>query len=90
LRLLAETLRHPQEVWEQWEWLHAAEKMALRRRYLAWWDVEGADKPGLSVFEWAPKRWWTGVTTFSPEDNQRKTALEYMAAQRVGVRRWPK
>jgi hypothetical protein len=74
-RALAETILHPQEIWEQWEWvaarewMGAREAMALRRRYLALWDVADDERPALSVFEFSPKRWWTGVTTFVPEDS---------------------
>ena len=92
MRVLAETFKHPQEVWEQWEWIASKEwmdaiaAMAHRRHYLAWWDAPDRDQPGLSVFEWAPKRWWTGVTTFAPEpENQ-----EYIDLSRAGRRRWPK
>ena len=70
-------------------WLRALQDLTLgfaRRRYLAWWDAPDRDQPGLSVFEWAPKRWWTGVTTFAPEpENQ-----EYIDLLRAGRRRWPK
>jgi len=91
MRLLAETFRHPQEIWEQWEWIAsrewmgAREAMALRRRYLVWWDAPAIVQPGLSVFEWVPKRWWHGVTTFTPDADE-----AYIAALRAGRRRWPK
>lgn len=96
MRLLAETILHPQEIWEQWEWIGAnewmgkREAMALRRRYLAWWDIGDEDRPGLSVFEFSPKRWWTGVTAFVPEDKADMTWQDYMQQQRAGKRRWPK
>ncbi|WP_438438896.1 PBECR2 nuclease fold domain-containing protein [Hydrogenophilus thermoluteolus] len=96
MRMLAETILHPQEIWEQWEWIAAREwmgareAMALRRRYIALWDVGGRDRPALSVFEFSPKRWWTGVTTFVPRDRPTMTADEYIAQQRTGKRRWPK
>lgn len=90
MRMLAETLMHPQEIWEQWEeWMNATEKMALRRRYLAWWEMEGRDVPGLSVFEWVPELWWIGVTTFAPQDKPGETALEYAGRQRAGGRNKP-
>lgn len=68
----------------------AREAMALRRRYIALWDVGGDERPALSVFEFSPKRWWTGVTTFVPRDRETMTALEYIEQQRSGRRRWPK
>lgn len=51
MRPLAETLLTPQEVWEQWEWLNAAERIALRRRSIALWDIGDDTRPGLTVFE---------------------------------------
>ena len=41
--------------------------MILRRRYLAWWTIEDVGKTGLGVFEWVPKNWRTGITTFVPK-----------------------
>lgn len=97
MRMLAETILHPQEIWEQWEWvaarewMGAKEAMALRRRYIALWEVEGQDRPALSVFEFSPKRWWTGVTTFVPEDSVSGVPWrDYVQRQRAGYRRWPK
>lgn len=90
LMMLAETLMHPQEKWDAWEWIGARGEMARRVRYLAWWTLEEEGKTGLSVFELVPKRWWTGVTTFVPEFESDAQLAEYLDAQRHGVRRWPK
>lgn len=90
VRLLAETILHPQEIWEQWEWMHALNVMALRRRYIALWDVGDDTRPGLSVFEYSPKRFWSGVTAFVPEDKKDITWQEYLAMQRAGRLRWKK
>lgn len=92
MRVLAETLRYPQEVWEQWEWIAAREwqgaraAMTLRRRYLSWWESPDHAQPGLSVFEWVPKRWWVGVTTFTPDADD----ASYLEGVRSGRRRFPK
>lgn len=90
LLMLADTLMHPQEKWDAWEWVGARDEMARRVRYLAWWSIEQEDKTGLSVFEWFPKRWWTGVTTFVPEFPDSSDLAAYIESQRHGVRRWPK
>lgn len=90
MRMLAETILHPQEIWEQWEWHYAEERMMLRRRYLALYDIGDDTRPGLSVFEFSPKRWWTGVTSFVPEDKKDMTWQEYLALQRAGYLRFRK
>jgi hypothetical protein len=90
VRMLAETILHPQEIWEQWEWMYALEVMALRRRYIALWDIGDDTRPGLTVFEFSPKRFWSGVTAFVPEDKKDMTWREYLALQRAGKRRWPR
>ena len=89
LPMLADTIKDPQEIWERVEWHAAAGKTILRRRYLAWWDIEGEDQPGLAVFEWA-SLWWGGVTTFPPEFDVPADLDAYIAAQRQGIRRWQK
>ena len=91
VRMLAETIKYPQEKWDQWEWLYAAERMELRARYLALWEVRDEPKPALSSFVFVPKRWWTGATTFVPEDVEEvRTWQEYMERQRTGYRRYRK
>ncbi len=90
LLVLADTVKHPQEIWEQWEWvgarewMGAREAMALRRRYVVAWAQQNGVQPGLSVFEWAPKRWWSGVTTFPPEPGN----TDYLNQVRAGIRRF--
>ncbi|GAB4299917.1 MAG: hypothetical protein Kow0096_19620 [Thiohalomonadaceae bacterium] len=68
------------------KWHAALNKTVLRRRYLAWWQIEGQDQPGLSVFEWST-RWWAGVTAFTP-GGPGVDLGQYLANQRVGIRRW--
>lgn len=86
LPMLAETIKRPHEIWETVEWHAALNKTVLRRRYLAWWQIEGQDQPGLSVFEWST-RWWAGVTAFAP-GGPNVDLGQYLANQRVGIRRW--
>lgn len=93
MRMLAQTLIDPQEIWQGLEVMMAKERageIVDRRRYMAWWLVEGEDRPGLSVFEYAPAKYWTGVTVFAPHDKPAASAVDYMEGQRTGRRVWPK
>lgn len=66
LDLLADTLRDPDEIWVRLEWLQAAGKATVRRRYIARFLVAGQTQPMLAVFERGADGWW-GVTTFQGE-----------------------
>lgn len=79
LRLLAEAVKVPDEVWVRLEWLGALGKAVVRRRYLARFQVAGEVQPALAVFE-VGEDGWTGVTTFQPESD------EYVEQLRQGVR----
>lgn len=63
--LLADTIKGPDEIWE--DWVEFAGKEYLRRRYVARWLVEDQDVPALAVFETGPQG-WTGITAFSADD----------------------
>lgn len=82
--MLAETVRNPQEIWLCPEriWTPAGEKISLRRRYVALWNVDGVNVPALSVFELSEQEGkWAGVTTFQPK------TIGYLNEQaRVGIR----
>lgn len=78
LPLLAQALLAPDEVWVRLEWLYAANKAVVRRRYVARFVVEGADAPALIVFENGADG-WIGVTAFAGPD-------QLPDAWRVGVR----
>lgn len=72
LPLLADALREPDEIWTRLEWHYASDKAAVRRRYVARFDIEGQEAPALLVFELGPDG-WAGITTFqggtqTPED----------------------
>ena len=89
VRMLAETIRNPQEIWQCPEQVwRPVKKITLRRRYLALWEVDGMEHPGLSVFELSEQEdLWTGVTTFPPQDmKDGRTWQDYMQRQRAGVR----
>jgi SPP1 gp7 family putative phage head morphogenesis protein len=86
LMMLAETLKNPQEIWERIEWQRERRKAVLRRRYLAWWTLEGQEAPGLAVFEWA-SQWWGGITLFQP-GGPGIDLDQYLAEQRQGMLKW--
>jgi hypothetical protein len=88
LPLLAETIKRPQEIWETVEYVEALRRSVLRRRYLAWWIIEGMEQPGLAVFEWSTQ-WWGGITAFQPQFAVAADLDAYVTKQRSGIKRWP-
>jgi len=55
MRMLAETIKNPQEIW-------LSDKGGnLRRRYVVLWNIEGSDKSALAVFE-TGNAGWVGIT----------------------------
>lgn len=78
MKVLAAALHDPDEIWVRMEWLNAAGRLALRRRYVARFTVEGETTPTLAVFERGDDGWW-GVTTY-------QSAEESADSWRVGVR----
>ena len=80
LRLLADAIRQPDEIWARVEWLFGAQKSVVRRRYVARFEIEGEDgiTPMLAVFERGENGWF-GVTAFQ---GAQQTEDEW----RVGVR----
>jgi SPP1 gp7 family putative phage head morphogenesis protein len=83
LVMLADTLIRPHEIWDSVEWHNALNKTVLRRRYLAWWTLEGREQPGLSVFEHGLEG-WLGVTTF----DEGQSDPDYLARVRAGILKW--
>ncbi|MEW6444982.1 MAG: phage minor head protein [Pseudomonadota bacterium] len=93
MRMLAQTIIDPQEIWQALEVMKAKARegeIIERRRYLGWWLVDGQDRPGLASFEYAPEAYWVGRTVFAPHEKEAESALEYMERQRTGRRVWPK
>jgi hypothetical protein len=80
LLLYADTIKRPQEIWQ--DWAEFGDRTVLRRRYVAYWQVAGQDVPALTVFETGPHG-WVGVTAHSAED---AAALDRRA--RHGARVW--
>lgn len=73
MRMLAQTIIDPQEIWQGLEVMQAAAQageIVDRRRYMAWWLVEGEARPGLAVFEYGLGKYWAGVTAFAPHDRE--------------------
>ncbi|QIM63701.1 hypothetical protein A1D29_10580 [Pasteurellaceae bacterium Orientalotternb1] len=78
LLLLAEALRHPDEIWVRVEHWHNIDKLLVRRRYISRIEVEGEEVPTLAVFE-VGDNGWEGVTTFASDN------YEYLEQVRTGV-----
>nr|WP_207185992.1 PBECR2 nuclease fold domain-containing protein [Rubrivivax gelatinosus] len=78
MRMLAEALIDPDEVWARIEVLGRTTSASalVRRRYIARFDVAGQAKPTLVVVDIGPDG-WTVITEMAPAD--------VTAAQRVGV-----
>lgn len=63
--LYADTIRDPDEIWE--DWAQFGKQRVLRRRYLARWQIAGDDTPTIAVFE-TGRHGWIGVTAHDPKD----------------------
>lgn len=74
--MLAETIKSPDEIWMTWVDIGDG-VAALRRRYLARFDIVGSETPALAVFELG-KLGWTGVTAFTPR------SVSHLERQRAG------
>ena len=74
LPLIARALKDPDEIWWVWDELRSQPgAYTLRRRYIARFDVEGTQAPGLVVFEHG-KNGWTGTTAFPPNADRSPAA----------------
>ncbi len=74
MRLLAEAIKDPDEIWLRWEKERTTEKIVLKRRYIKIFeDTEGSHT--LSVFE-KGKDSWTGSTTFPVKTGKTQKAKE--------------
>lgn len=85
LPLIAKALKDPDEIWWVWHQHDKTGDWFLRRRYIARYNIEGRDVPGLTVFEHGQDG-WTGVTAFSPNaDKSAGSQARYIAQQRSGT-----
>ena len=87
MRLLAETIRNPFEVW----WAPAKmagndkdyEALRLIRLFR---DEKGGEIGGLGIFNWVPGMGWRGTTVFTPGSvNRIKNMANYLEKQREGI-----
>ena len=86
MRLLADAVKDPDEIWLRWEKsFMEPDKMLLKRRYIKSWVIgEGDDTQyGLSVFE-AGKGEWSGSTAMAVKPGRPEDALKYVEKQRDG------
>lgn len=90
IRMLAETILRPQEIWETAVRMDDTGELSIRRRFIVRWDVGGEEHFGLSVFEFlrGNNGVWTGVTAFSPRDSREKSTWAYIQDQRQSVLKW--
>ncbi len=86
IALLARTVREPDEIW--WTWEEMRERpgaWTLRRRYIARYEIEGSQAPGVAVFEHGEDG-WTGTTAFAPQSERNpESQNRYINRQRGGT-----
>lgn len=84
MRLLAETIKNPFEVWRVPATVSSRACDVLR--LLRMFQVEGGPRMGgFSVFNWVPGVGWTGASAFTPKVNSsEKRIFEYLENQRQG------
>lgn len=88
MKLLAQTVKSPDEIWLRWEESRdIPDKWLLKRRYIKSIEIEnGSDgvQFGLSVFEYGQDG-WTGSTTMVAQPNRSEEARRrYIEKQREG------
>lgn len=81
IKLMAETLKDPDEIWLQWKRVGSPKlgQTVLVRRYIANIQLEDA-RGGFAVFDLSGK-YWSGVTIFTPDSGG-----AYLEQQRNGER----
>lgn len=84
IRLLADTIKNPDEIWWIWEKSRTnPDKWLLRRRYLKAFEIDETGEYGVSAFEW-DRYGWTGSTAFMPDNKSSARREKYFDNQRVG------
>ena len=96
MRLLADTIKEPDEIWMRWEAMRdSPDKQILKRRYIKSFELVDADGKktfGVGSFEFG-KDGWKGATVFPTDAATEATRREYIEKQRDGFllyRRRPK
>jgi len=64
--LFADTIKLPDEIYEDWVQFPELQHPILRRRYIATFDADGDTVPSVAVFETGPQG-WVGVTANRPD-----------------------
>ncbi|MBC6438967.1 MAG: hypothetical protein GDA49_00830 [Rhodospirillales bacterium] len=67
IRVIADTIRQPDEIW--WVWEERSGEMTLRRHHVAHWTVPGQDARLTVVMDVAPDG-WRGVTAFEVDKSR--------------------
>lgn len=66
MRVLAQGVMEPDEIWVRLEYLHGQKKSVVRRRYISRFQLPGQDAVGIAVWEQG-KGGWDGVTVYNEE-----------------------
>ena len=87
VKLLAENVKNPDEIWFDWR-RDKTGKWHLRRRYLSRFDLDGGQESCLTVSGVA-RTGWRQVTNFAPRAGKGKDAQDaYLRKQRRGSMIW--
>lgn len=86
MRLLAQTIKNPYEIWQTVAERHGKPITVLR--FIRLFRGEGRDIGGFGVFNLFQGRMWSGATVFNPKKEQRDLTLEYLEQQRNGALVW--
>ncbi|MGB0747174.1 MAG: PBECR2 nuclease fold domain-containing protein [Magnetospiraceae bacterium] len=92
MRLIAETLKDPDEIW--WVWEEDTDTPGvyhLKRRFIGRWQLPNQQVPGLAVFEHHPRTGWRAATAFAPNArkslNKQSKSLEKVRGGTLAYRR---
>lgn len=87
MRLLAQTIRNPYEIWQTVAERYGKPITVLR--FIRLFRGEGRDIGGFGVFNLFQGRMWSGATVFPPNHDKGKGAiLNYIENQRNGALVW--
>ena len=80
LKILAQALKEPDEIWVRAEHHHHLSLLVVRRRYIARFKLDSGanDVPALAVFD-VGKDGWEGTTIFAPDK------ADYLEQVRTGI-----
>ena len=86
LRLLAQAIKNPYEIWQNIVEINGRKRTVLR--FLRLFKGEGKEIGGFGSFTLLDGRMWTGSTVFNPKGENREAMLTYLEQQRQGVLVW--